>query len=130
MFGYSGRAPFGTLLFLLCAAPATAQMGGMMHDVGAMTGPMGIPMNRMGSGTSWIPDAVPMPSHGVMAGSWDLMLHGAASLQYEAQEGPRGDSQVGSVNWAMFMAGHELAGGRLQLRSMLSLDAATVTEKG
>jgi hypothetical protein len=50
--------------------------------------------------------------------------------QYDHQNGPRGGNQLGSLNWAMFMASHELAGGRLQARTMLSLDPATVTARG
>src|SRR5205814_1260191 len=41
-----------------------------------------------------------------------------------------GADQVGSLNWAMLMASHDLAGGRFQARTMLSLDAATVTARG
>jgi hypothetical protein len=65
-----------------------------------------------------------------MAGSWDMMLHGFAFGQYNDQGGPRGQSQAGSLNWMMFMASHELFGGRLQPRTMLSLDPWTVTPRG
>jgi hypothetical protein len=95
-----------------------------------MVGPLGISMDRMGSGTTWIPDAVQLPSKHRMVGSWELMLHGFAFLQNDWQDGPRGDSQVGSLNWAMLMATRELAGGRLQARTMLSLDPWTVTPRG
>ena len=95
-----------------------------------MTGPLGIPMDRMGSGTTWIPDAVPLPAAHYVAGSWDLMLHGWFFLQYDVQGGPRGDEQFGSLNWAMLMASRPFAGGRITGRSMLSLDPATVTGRG
>jgi hypothetical protein len=65
-----------------------------------------------------------------MVGSWHVMAHGAAFLQYDAQGGPRGDSQLGSLNWVMGMAGHDLGGGFLQLRTMLSLDRAGVSSRG
>jgi hypothetical protein len=65
-----------------------------------------------------------------MAGAWDLMLHGFGFLQYNRQGGPRGDDQLGSLNWAMVMAGRPVGVGHLQLRAMLSLDAATFTSKG
>ena len=42
--------------------------------------PLGISMDRMGSGTTWIPDAVTLPSRHIMAGSWELMLHGFVLL--------------------------------------------------
>jgi hypothetical protein len=59
-----------------------------------------------------------------------MMVHGFVFGQYDTQSGPRGDDQLGSLNWGMLMLGHTLAGGRFQLRTMLSLDAATVTERG
>src|SRR4051812_7645966 len=55
--------------------------------------PLGISMERMGSGTTWIPDAVMLPSFHSKAGSWDLMLHGFVFGQYDKQGGPRGDEQ-------------------------------------
>ncbi len=96
----------------------------------SMTDPLGISMERMGSGTSWVPDAVPLPSRHFMAGPWMVMLHGFGFLQYDTQGGPRGDEQFGSLNWAMLMASRDLLGGRFQARTMLSLDPATVSNRG
>lgn len=95
-----------------------------------MNDPLGISMERMGSGTSWIPDAVPLPARHVMAGSWLIMLHGFAFAQYDKQGGSRGADQFGSLNWAMLMASRDLLGGRFQARTMLSLDPATVSNRG
>lgn len=95
-----------------------------------MLNPLGVPMERLGSGTTWIPDAVPLPSRHIMAGPWMLMLHGFGFVQYDKQGGPRGDEQFGSLNWAMLMASRDLLGGRIQARTMLSLDPATVTNRG
>lgn len=110
----------------------TARLAKTPSDTGMMMmlDPLGVPMERMGSGTTWIPDAVPLPARHHMAGSWLLMLHGFAFAQYDAQGGPRGDDQFGSLNWAMVMASRELLGGRFQTRAMLSLDPATVTNHG
>lgn len=58
------------------------------------------------------------------------MMHGFLFGQFDHQDGKRGGDQLGSLNWAMFMAAHELAGGRFQARTMLSLDAAGVTARG
>jgi hypothetical protein len=102
----------------------TAMKHGMVPE------PLGVSMDRMGSGTTWIPDAVPLPSRHFTADKWDMMLHGFAFGQYNDQGESRGDSQFGSLNWGMFMASHELAGGRFQARTMLSLDPATVTARG
>ena len=95
-----------------------------------MVTPLGIPMKRMGSGTTWIPDATPLPSREGMAGSWFLMVHGFGFVQYDAQGSSRGDEQFGSLNWGMLMASRDLAGGRFQVRTMLSFDAATVSNRG
>ncbi len=95
-----------------------------------MIDPLGVPMERMGSGTTWIPDAVSLPARHRMIGSWLVMLHGFGFVQYDKQGGPRGDEQFGSLNWAMAMASRDLFGGRFQARTMLSLDPATVTTQG
>lgn len=122
------------LLFVIPLSRASAQAGSMnmggMKMSDSSTAPLGISMERMGSGTTWIPDAVSLPARHFMAGSWELMLHGVAFAQYITQSGPRGDDQFGSLNWGMFMASRALAGGRFQARTMLSLDPATVTRSG
>jgi hypothetical protein len=95
-----------------------------------MIGPAGVSMERMGSGTTWIPDAVTMPSRRRMLGDWMIMAHGFVFAQYDKQSGERGADQFGSLNWAMLMATHDLAGGRFQARTMLSIDPFTVTNSG
>lgn len=110
--------------------PMPHQHAEVMDMSDSMPGALGISMNRMGSGTTWVPDAVPLPSRHTMRGGWDLMLHGFAFLQYNWQSGQRGDQQLGSLNWTMVMASRPLAGGQFQARTMLSLDPATVTARG
>jgi hypothetical protein len=115
--------------FLLTAATAQAQH--TSHpDTSSMIKPLGVSMDRMGSGTTWIPDAVTLPTQQRMAGNWFFMFHGFLFGQYDAQGGPRGAEQFGSLNWGMLMASRNLAGGRFQVRTMLSLDPATVTNRG
>src|ERR1041384_4024011 len=118
------------VLFGIIAATVVAARGQGQQSTPIVRDPLGVPMDRMGSGTTWIPDAVSMPSRHYMAGEWDLMLHGFLFVQENDQGGPRGASQFGSLNWGMFMASHELAGGRFQARTMGSLDAAGVTPRG
>src|SRR5688500_9950580 len=48
-----------------------------------MAGPLGISMDRTGSGTTWIPEGVVLPSRHVMAGDWMVMLHGFLFGQYD-----------------------------------------------
>ena len=92
--------------------------------------PFGIPMTRMGSGTSWLPDASAMRAWHIMAGPWILMVHGDAFLQYDHQGGLRGGDQVGSINWGMLMAMRQLAGGTLHLHGMASAEPLTIGKRG
>jgi hypothetical protein len=98
------------------------------HEMSAMYGPY--PFAREASGTSWQPDRA--SHHGIhaMRGSWMFMLHGFADLVYDDQGGPRGDSKGFSGNMLMGMAQRSLGPGRFGLRTMLSLEPATVGKKG
>src|SRR3989449_4347538 len=107
----------------------SAQME-MQHPLHTHAGPLGIPEARMGSGTSWLPDASPMHAAHVVLGDWTLMLHGVGFLQYDRQGGSRGSNQVGLVNWAMAAASRPLGGGQLQLRGMLSAEPWTIGSRG
>jgi len=109
--------------------PMDHEMGGvpMQHD---MPGPLGIPMTRHGSGTAWLPDASPMAGFHLMKGGWMLMLHGNLFAGYDWQGSDAGDDKVISTNWFMAMASHDLVGGELTLRTMLSLEPLTVGKRG
>jgi hypothetical protein len=109
---------------LLLSSRATAQPHRAMSD------PIGLPMTRIGSGTSWLPDSAAMFGSMKNAGSWMFMLHGSAFAQYVNQGGARGDAQFGLVNWGMVNAMRAQGRGRLQLRAMGSLDAFTVGGRG
>lgn len=76
-----------------------------------------------GSGTSRLPasDGTMSGLH-VMSGDWMLMAHGYLSGQYTDHAGPRGDDKAYVVSMAMLMAERETSFGKIQLRSMLSLD--------
>jgi len=92
--------------------------------------PLGIPMTRMGSGTTWLPDASAMRAWHFNAGGWMLMVHGDAFLQYDNQGGPRGADQFGSINWGMLMAMREIGGGTLHLHGMMSAEPLTIGAGG
>ena len=81
------------------------------------------------SGTSIQPE--PAQSDMLMweKGSWMFMFHGTAFLNFEQQSGPRGYDKVFSTNWFMPMAQRQLGHGQLTLRTMLSLEPATVTHR-
>ncbi len=119
-------------------------MRGMSDDSGAMgatppghqmmgVGPLGIPMNRMGSGTSWLPDDAPMRAHHVAADGWQFMLHYLGFVTYDRQQSDRdidGSAQLNAIDWFMGMALHSIGPGRLALRLMLSTEPATVGSAG
>jgi YHS domain-containing protein len=56
------------------------------------------------------------------------MLHGNAFIQYLHEAAPehRGDSQAGSINWAMAMARRQMGTGRIGVRTMFSLEPWTI----
>src|SRR2546428_5213666 len=111
------------------ASPLRAQVD-MQHPMEMPAGPLGIPESRMGSGTSWLPDASPMHAAHYMLGRWTLMLHGKGFFQYDWQGGSRGSNQLGIVNWGMMAASRPLVGGQLQLRAMLSAEPWTIGSRG
>lgn len=78
-----------------------------------------------GSGTSRLPALQGgMAGHHIMSGDWMLMLHGTASLQYTKATGPRGDDKVYATSMAMLMAERDTSFGRVQFKSMFSLEPA------
>jgi hypothetical protein len=85
-----------------------------------------MPSSRDGSGTSWLPDETPMYAIHTQAGSWMLMAHGNAFLQYLHDRGDRGDGQAGSINWFMVMAERPAGTGHFGLRGMVSLEPWTI----
>ena len=85
--------------------------------------------SHAGSGTDAQPDSTPTPMLMTMRGNWMLMLHGVAFLNEAQQSGPRGDDKFFSTNWIMPMAQRKFGSSTLTLRSMLSLEPATVTKR-
>ncbi|MGH7664630.1 MAG: hypothetical protein ACRENI_10105 [Gemmatimonadaceae bacterium] len=129
----STLAALMTLALLAASSSALAQHEQMapMHDMtGTVHRPLGIPMTRDGSGTTWLPDASPMNAYHFTVGAWELMAHGVAYLQYDRQYSDRGDDQFGSINWGMLMASRNVGRGWLQLRTMLSAEPWTIGSEG
>jgi hypothetical protein len=101
------------------------------HAHGPMfEGALGIPDSRNASGTAWQPDSTPMNAVHFMTQDWMLMVHGLLFAGYDYQSTRRGEDRLFAPNWGMLMAEHELAGGELWLRGMLSLEPATVGRGG
>lgn len=123
---------------LACAttlsSPAFAQemdhdhMDGMDHS--SMQGMEHAPANAdssalpaEGSGTSRLP-AAEGGMHGlhIPAGDWMVMAHGFVSTQYTDDSGPRGDDKLYATSMLMLSGERETDWGRIQLKSMLSLE--------
>jgi hypothetical protein len=83
-----------------------------------------------GSGTSRLPanDDAMMGLH-IATGDWMLMTHGYVSPQYTDHGGPRGSDKFYVTSMFMFAGETEGDWGRLQLRSMMSLEPA-MSERG
>lgn len=76
-----------------------------------------------GSGTSRLPTFdSSMDGLHVMTGDWMLMAHGYVSSQYTDHSGPRGDDKAYVTSMTMLMAERQTGFGKVQLRSMLSLE--------
>jgi hypothetical protein len=78
------------------------------------------PHQRLGSGTSWLPDSSPMHMIAAKAGDWLLMFQGNLAAGYNHQASDRGDEQLTALAWLMAMASRPALGGELGLRVMLS----------
>jgi len=115
---------------LLAATAAAAQEDAHQDDeeMEMPTFPEGLelPHAREGSGTSWLPDSSPVYAHHFIAADWMLMLHYSATLGYDDQWSDCGSRRVASTNWIMGMASHELFGGQLTFRGMISAEPATL----
>ena len=76
--------------------PTPKENGRLMgSDMGGMTmmtpDPFGVSMDRMGSGTTWVPDAAPIPSlYFAAPGRWDVTAHGFRFAPDDRHGGPRG----------------------------------------
>jgi hypothetical protein len=83
--------------------------------------------HHVSSGTSAEPNATPAPMLMTMKGPWMLMFHGNVFLTDTQQTSPRGGDKLFSTNWLMFMGERRAGPGQLTLRTMFSLEPATVT---
>ena len=86
-------------------------------------------LQHTGSGTSLEPASTAVPMLMTTAGKWRLMFHGEAFINELQQSGPRGADKFFSTNWFMPMAQRDLGPGQLTLRTMISLEPATVSER-
>jgi hypothetical protein len=106
-------------------------MSGMDMGDMPMSGLYGpYPMSREASGTAWQPQSAHHDGMHFMRGEWMAMFHASADLVVDQQGGPRGDDKVFSDNMLMGMAQHPLGPGTFGVRTMLSLEPATIGKAG
>ena len=124
-----------TLALVAVVTTAAGTLAHAQHDMAHMSMatpalPLGIPISRLGSGTSWLPDSSPMHGAHFTVGEWSLMLHGAAHAQYDHQNGFRKETQRGLIDWEMLMAMRSLLGGTFRVNAMTSFEALVLGPKG
>src|SRR6266566_9273970 len=90
------------------AMPHRDHGGHEMHMEMHSTVDLADPMNREGSGTSWLPDSSPMYGRMFMFEDNMLMLHGAIFPRYTNVSTRRGDDRIDAPNWIMGMYSHPL----------------------
>jgi hypothetical protein len=101
------------------------QMGHAMNGDGEMDMAMPAPSGpSAGSGTSLLPANEGMDGLHFPAGDWMVMAHGFVSTQYTDHSGPRGDDKFYATSMLMLTGERETGFGRIQLKSMLSLEPA------
>ena len=115
---------------LLFAAAASGQ-----HSGHAMPGmeeeEVSADRNLFASDMGRMTGMMPVDSMSGMAGAgWHVMDLGILHLTWDRQAGPSGGSEIESSNWNMVHAGRSLAGGRLSLMMMNSLEPATYPARG
>lgn len=106
-------------------------MAGMGMQEATAVHPLGLEHARLGSGTSWLPDAMTLRHWMTRAGAWTIMAHGEVFVGAADMNGPRGDEKAYAPNMVMLMTERN-TGARtlLRLSGMFSADAATVGGAG
>nr|WP_294793929.1 hypothetical protein [uncultured Mucilaginibacter sp.] len=94
-----------------------------------------LPMNRDGSGTSWVPDETPIYAYMLHGKKWMTMIHGDFFLRYNKQDvfnaGTRGGSKVDAPNMVMLMSQRRVGrNGLFSINTMFSLDPFLVGSGG
>ena len=105
----------------------TCHMPQMAHPEPGTSPLVAAILEHTDSGTSLEPASTPVPMLMTTAGKWRVMFHGEAFVNELQQSGPRGADKLFSTSWFMPMAQRDLGPGQLTVRTMLSLEPATVT---
>lgn len=104
---------------------ASAQMS--MQGMAAMENPVGF----LSSGTSIEPRATSefVPMFHTSFGNWTLMFHASGFLVDTQETGRRAADKFFSTDWLMPMLARDFGRQTLTLRTMLSLEPATITDR-
>jgi hypothetical protein len=90
-----------------------------------------LPMNRDGSGTSWVPDESPIYAYMIHGKKWMTMVHGSFFARYNNQSGPRGGSKFDVPNMIMGMTQTKVgSNGLFSINTMFSLDPFLIGSGG
>ena len=113
------------------ANPPPMNMPGMQHEsMQRTTEFVDEILHHETPGTSAEPQSVNEPMVMQSLGpNWMFMFHGVAFLNLEPQSGPRGGDKLFSTNWSMPMVQRSAGPGQLTLRTMISFEPATVTNR-
>lgn len=115
------------LLILVGLASSCYAMNHESHQGMVMHGMYGTyPMSREATGTSWMPDSTKMPEIQRTSHDWIIMVDGYLMAIYDDQGGPRGDQKFFSENMFMATVQKDFGCNTFALRSMLSLEPATI----
>jgi hypothetical protein len=115
----------------LIISSSCAAMTHEHHQSMAMHGMYGCyPMSQEATGTSWMPSSTKMPEIHRMADDWQMMIDGYLMAIWDQQGGPRGGENFFSENMFMFTAQKDFGCSTFALRSMLSLEPATMKCSG
>ncbi len=120
-----------------CPDPTAQQSAGMQMGKTGLMSMQGMQpqtflqaiVHHASSGTSAEPNSTPAPMLMTQKGAWMLMFHANVFVLDEQQSSSRGGDKFFSTNWFMPMAQRELGPGVLTVRTMLSLEPATVTDR-
>jgi hypothetical protein len=94
-----------------------------------------LPMNRDGSGTSWVPDETPIYAYMIQGKKWTTMIHGSFFARYNNQDlfkqGSRGGKKVDVPDWFMVMTQRKVgSNGLFAINTMFSFDPFLVGPGG
>ncbi len=144
------RTVFAIILILFFATVAVGQaqqsdqhddmagMHGKQHGQTATNEPMNMQPatfvqeieQHATSGTSAEPDSTPIPMLMTRKRGWTLMFHANVFILEEQQSAlARGGNKFFSTNWFMGMAEHKAGPGLFTIRSMISLEPATISDR-